>query len=120
LKLSEFRSLWGSAAGFSLKNFFLSEPFTQFQRRRAMAAQAERPNVIEVAFPSPLHHSLNVVSIPKAFATVPLEPPKFQQRSTSTATRMLHPPIGRERVDATGDANASIAQQYFFAQVCRL
>ena len=55
----------------------LPQPFAQFQSSRAMAPEAKRANVFEIALPSTLCHRLDMIGVPEALAAVSLEPPKL-------------------------------------------
>ena len=59
----------------------------QLRRDSSMATQAERADVIQVAFPSAFRHRQNVIGIPQALAHSRVESPVPHQGHAPVTTR---------------------------------
>ena len=85
-----------------------------------MAPQAERANVLKIAFASTFGNRQNVVRIPQAFTSAPPKAPVCEKQlsARSAGTSKL---LGCcETIDPAYGTNAAIAQQNLFAKIAWL
>ncbi len=86
----------------------------------AMAAQAKRSNIREIALTSAFNNRNNVIRIPEALARTATQSPTRQERRTICAARIAEPACFCDGVHSTAGANAAIAMKHLFAKICRL
>jgi len=85
-----------------------------------VAAQAERADVVEVAFASTFNHGNDVVRIPEAATPALPDRPVLQLCLTAGAAGTPELPKRGYGVHMTQGAEAAVAQEHLFTQVSRL
>ena len=95
------------------------EPHAQFRCRPAMAVQAERAQVGEVALSASLCNWQDVVRVPQAFASQAPQAPDTQQLLKSRGSGAAKQAVRRKRVYRAAGADATVALQYGSAKIGR-
>jgi hypothetical protein len=95
-------------------------PLEQLQRCLAMAAQAEGTDILEIALASAFDDGNNMIRIPETFARPATQAPMLEKRGTICAARVAEFASRRNRIDSAGGADAAIAFENLFTEICRL
>ena len=85
-----------------------------------MAAQAERADVVEVAFTAAFGDRQDVVGVPQASAMEASDSPMLEQIAAIRSARMAQGAQGGDRIHAAGGAHAAIAQEDLIAEISGL
>ena len=86
----------------------------------AMATQAHRTNILEIELPSAFDDGNNMIRIPQAFAYLATKSPMLKKRNTICAACATQFANCGNRVDPAAGADATIAFENLFPQICRL
>jgi len=82
-----------------------------------VADQAQRSDVLQIAFATALHHRSNVIRIPKRPSANPLQTPAREQFLPMCPARPLQVKISRAAIDPTDRADALVSREYLFPQI---
>lgn len=82
-----------------------------------MAEQAQRAEVLQIAFASALYHGNNMIRVPKGSTADPLEPPTREQLLSMRPARPLQVEIGGSAIDPAKRADAFVAGEHLLAQI---
>jgi hypothetical protein len=96
--------------------------YPQLGRDRAVALEAQSPDVFKITFAAAFDYRNDMVGIPQTFSTggSKAEPPFQPSLQASRSSQSLQMFPGRQAIDATLRAHASVAFHYFFADVSRI
>lgn len=88
--------------------------------RIAMAAQAERANILEIALASAFNDRNDVIGIPEALARPATQAPVRKQRRAICAARIAESACFGNRVYCAGGTNTAIAMKHLLSKICGL
>lgn len=95
----------------------LEPPSPQLRRRLPMTPDAQRTNVLQIAFAAALHHRDDVIGVPQAAALPRLQSPPRPRRCPLPSAQPPQLPEFRDAVHPALSADAGVALQHAFPQV---
>ena len=101
-------------------NLGAANALTQCGGHSAMAAQAERAQVGQVALAAALHHRDDVVGVPEALTQLGLQAPVCHPLHASAPSGAAQAAQLEVCVHATGAAHAMVSREHLFSEVPRL
>src|SRR5271170_5068251 len=90
---------------------------SQFGGGRAMALEAQRTDVLEIAFTAAFHYGDNMIGIPKGASVPGAQSPIQSSFQPSRAPKAFQLPFCMQAIDSATGAHAAVAFQYFFANI---
>jgi hypothetical protein len=97
-----------------------SKPLSKLPRDPAMTFQAERAQVVEIAFTSAFHHRHNVVGVPKTLALSWLQAPIGERPFTAFPSQSPDASKLGDTVDPAHRADSSVTEQHLVSQITRI
>ena len=111
---------WRSFGGEHGGDFGLADAFAELAGDFAMAAQAEGTDVLEFAFAAAFDYREDVVGVPQRLAQAGFQSPVMQEGCAVGATGAFELAERSEGIDAAVGADAAVAFEDVFAEVCGL
>lgn len=97
-----------------------SQALAQGERFAAMAENAERPEVQQIAFAAALDYRHDVVGVPQRFTIEPLQSPFIEQLQAMRAAGAFQPGEGGAGIHAANRADAAVAGEHPIAKIARI